>query len=234
MTINVFPLSKELTTTNLVVDSNVDMTGYDFKADNVEGNEVHADTARLDHVVEHTGAHGVKVDSAVASTVGATGFASKLVQTTATGGADQDQPLDFTRDRQAHKITLAATEWILMASLLIKKDTGLPTGTLTCRVRRVDNDAIIQEAVNTFSLAACTAAFVEKTFVLNPPTALYAGAVYVSFEVVSGSGSWNANYCVVANGAGTTLPEYYKEGAGAWTAVANTQMDGKIVVVSGP
>jgi len=71
MTINIFPLSKSLTTTNLVVDSNVDMTGYDIKADNFNGNQasvdtVHATTIKVDHLGEHATSHTVVVDNTLA------------------------------------------------------------------------------------------------------------------------------------------------------------------------
>lgn len=72
MTIHVIPLSKSLTTTNLVVDSNVDMSGYDFTADNVNANQanvdtVHATTLATDHIKEHTGSHTIVLDNTCAA-----------------------------------------------------------------------------------------------------------------------------------------------------------------------
>ena len=88
MTINAVFMSKPNKTSSLTVDSDVDMTGYDFKADNVEANEVHADTTRTDHLYEHTSAHNILVDASTDVLLGggATLKADHLAEATASHG----------------------------------------------------------------------------------------------------------------------------------------------------
>jgi len=231
MTINASFMARPNKTSSLTVDSDIDFTGYDITADNFNGHQVDVDTIMgvtlyADHFKERTGAHNMVADNT------ATGFGVAPITISVTGGTDGDQPLDTTRDRQAHKITLYASQWVMFASMKVKKDTGAPTGTLVCRVRRADTDAVIQQSATTYDIASCTSSFVEKFFALPLPSTLYAGDVYVSFEVTAGTGAWNSNYCVVPTATGTTLPLWYKEGAGAWTANAATQMDGSVVVAA--
>jgi len=81
-------LAKPNKTSSLTVDSNVDMTGYDFKADNVEANEMHADTTRTDHLYEHTLTHNILVDASTDILLGggATLKADHLAEATTSHG----------------------------------------------------------------------------------------------------------------------------------------------------
>jgi len=60
-------MSKPNKTSSLTVDSNIDMTGYDFTADNVTGNVLHADTVEVDHLEELTASAGIAIDSGVST-----------------------------------------------------------------------------------------------------------------------------------------------------------------------